>query len=123
MSIIRYWWPALGWAFFILRMTLAAPSGLSRFSWLMAIPNVDKWVHIFLFGVQAWLLAWGFWQQRTPKIELWSIGISVVFGILVEIIQPSFGRSTDVWDALADAVGALAATFLFMQIFPKKTTK
>lgn len=123
MKLMRYLWPAFGWAIFVLRMTLAAPSGLSRFGWLMAIPNVDKFVHIFLFGVQTWFLAWGFWKNNVPTYGFWSVGLSVVFGIAIEIIQPSFGRSADIWDALADSLGAGLAFFLFTQIFSKKTTK
>lgn len=117
---MRYLWPAFGWAIFVLRMTLAAPSGLSRFDWLMTIPNVDKLVHIFLFGVQAWLLAWGFGKMDVPKLGFWSVGLSVIFGIVIEIIQPSFGRSADIWDALADGVGAGLAFFYLPKYFQKK---
>ncbi|SFC63730.1 VanZ like family protein [Flexibacter flexilis DSM 6793] len=123
MKVLRYGWPAFGWAIFVLRMTLAAPSGLSRFGWLVAIPNVDKFVHIFLFGGQTWWLAWAFLKMNAQKYGFWSVGLSVVFGILIEIIQPSFGRSADIWDALADGVGAGIAFFLFTQIFSKKTVK
>ena len=60
----------------------------------------DKLVHFVAFGALAFPLA------RTGRIGLLPILIGAsVFGGAIELIQPSFNRSADVYDLVADIFG------------------
>ena len=60
----------------------------------------DKVVHLIAFAALAFPLA------RTGRIGLIPVFLGAsVFGGLIELIQPSFGRSTDMQDWIADIAG------------------
>ena len=60
----------------------------------------DKMVHLIAFAALAFPLA------RTGRIGLIPVFIGAgAFGGLIELIQPSFGRSADMQDWLADIAG------------------
>lgn len=79
------------------------------------LPFVDKWVHFLLFG------GFSFLWLCTRVRPVWFTGIlvflaAVLLGYLVELIQGSgitSGRSYDVYDIYADAVGGLLGVLLF----------
>ena len=64
-------------------------------------PNgTDKIVHLIAFAALAFPLA------RTGRIGLIPVFVGAsVFGGLIELIQPSFGRSADMQDWIADVTG------------------
>lgn len=79
------------------------------------IPFMDKWVHFVLFGGFSflWLCSRARATQRTGIVVF---GASVLLGYMVELIQGSgltTGRSYDVYDIYADAVGGLLGVLLF----------
>ena len=60
----------------------------------------DKLVHLVAFGALAFPLA------RTGRIGLAPVFIGAsVYGGIIELIQPSFGRSADMQDWIADIAG------------------
>ena len=60
----------------------------------------DKVVHLIAFAALAFPLA------RTGRIGLVPVFIGAsVFGGLIELLQPSFGRSADMQDWIADIAG------------------
>ena len=60
----------------------------------------DKVVHLIAFAALAFPLA------RTGRIGLLPVFVGAsAFGGLIELIQPSFGRSADMQDWIADIVG------------------
>jgi len=62
----------------------------------------DKLVHLIAFAALAFPLA------RTGRIGLLSIFIGAsLYGGAIELIQPSFNRSADVNDWIADIVGVI----------------
>ena len=71
------------------------------------IPFIDKWTHFILFGVFAllWLITYP--SRRFARLLAIFI-LATALGILVECLQmalPALGRSGEVMDAVADAVG------------------
>ena len=65
-----------------------------------ATDGTDKLVHLIAFAALAFPLA------RTGRIGLIPVFVGAsVFGGLIEVIQPSFGRSADMQDWIADIVG------------------
>ena len=60
----------------------------------------DKFVHLIAFAALAFPLA------RTGRFGLIPVFVGAsVFGGLIELIQPSFGRSADMQDWIADIAG------------------
>ena len=67
---------------------------------LPAPDGTDKIVHLIAFAALAFPLA------RTGRIGLIPVFVGAsAFGGLIELIQPSFGRSADMQDWIADIAG------------------
>ena len=62
----------------------------------------DKLIHILGFGALAFPLA----QTKRFSI-LYLFLVASIFGGIIEIIQPSFGRSAEIGDWLADTIGVI----------------
>lgn len=62
------------------------------------------------------LLTLGMLAQRAPltlrRLWWWVAGLSL-FGILIEVLQPYFGRTADVVDAVYNVIGILLAVVVF----------
>ena len=80
------------------------------------IPNLDKYVHITLFG--GFVVFWSYYfyrRQKSPntlKIVFFIIYVIATFnGVLMEFIQRDYipGRSFDLGDIIADMAGASLA--------------
>lgn len=80
------------------------------------IPFIDKWTHFVMFGVFSflWLAAYPSGRLREISRYFW---FSWIIGSIVEAAQIVFvrlGRSGDIVDAVADAVGGLLGATLFI---------
>jgi VanZ family protein len=71
------------------------------------VPGLDKLAHLLAFGAVAAPLAWRF-PQHWRRVAL----IVLVYGGVIEIVQPAFGRSAEWADLLADGIGAFGGAFL-----------
>lgn len=111
--MIRRFWPAVAWAILILILTGVPgsyfPEVQTFWDWLAP----DKVVHLGIFGVQAYLIMWGFKPQYFSKKQRYLfIGgatvITILYGMLTEVLQNYvfFGRDGNWFDFLADALGA-----------------
>jgi VanZ family protein len=79
------------------------------------VPMIDKWTHFVLFGgfTFLWLCAKPS-SRIVPLIGLFTI--SLLFGSFIEVLQGmlSFlGRSMELMDAIADAIGGAMGIALF----------
>lgn len=71
--------------------------------------NLDKLMHAGLYYGFAFILWRGFSSKKL-------LAFAFTYGILIEIIQPTFGRTFDYFDMLANGMGI----FLFYWFFAKK---
>lgn len=81
--------------------------------WLHLIPQLDKLVHILLFGVLCFL----FCKSASQKYFL-LITVSIsLYGLMMEFVQKNYipNRSFDIWDVVADTAGSLAAIFIILK--------
>ncbi|WP_068110561.1 VanZ family protein [Tropicimonas marinistellae] len=63
--------------------------------------GMDKSGHVAAFAALTFPAA-----LLRPRLLMWFFPVCVLFGGLIEIIQPHFGRQVEFHDFLADAIGA-----------------
>ena len=118
--------PGIAW-FFLVAFLLCLPGS--------DIPTVggwadkiyfDKWVHVGLFSVLAFLFMRPAIKSSWPLREKWHYCIKIaiatsLWGITSEVIQKFFipGRSFDLFDWSADTLGALIALIFCKKRFLK----
>jgi len=108
--IIQSRWTAIGWTIIIFLLMIMPPGNIPS-KGLFGIPNLDKLVHMFLFG--GFVLLWYFSLKKnsksppSPNILKRIFLISAFYGISMEFIQYFFtARSFDIWDIVTDILGA-----------------
>lgn len=91
---------------------------------IFAMKGIDKLAHVSLFG--GIVFFWGYyWISRPGTREEWRklmiliALLSIVLGVVLEFLQLYYipGRTFDLFDMLADALGAILAYALL--VFPK----
>ena len=108
--------PGIAWFFLVLILICLPGSDLPTVEdWFNKI-YFDKWVHVGLFAVLAFLFMLPFIRSSLPVKDKWQylvrITIAVsLWGLTTEFIQKYFipGRNFDMFDWAADSLGALIA--------------
>ncbi len=81
------------------------------------IPLADKWGHMLAYLVFALCIAGDCYraQLSTCAIYLWAVLLPVIYGGLIELIQPYFPPRCGEWlDWAADCIGVAIAIVLFL---------
>ena len=118
--------PGIAWFFLVLILMCLPGDDLPKAKdWMSAI-FFDKWVHIGLFSVMAFLFMLPVCTCNATKKNKWvsviKIAISVsVWGLTTEFIQKFFipGRSFDLLDWAADSAGAILALLVCKTVYLK----
>lgn len=80
-------------------------------------PLADKWTHMVMYGGLA-LVIWGeyLWRHRKPNIQravMFGYLAPVALGATMELVQGLLPyRSCDIWDFIANTLGATLTTLL-----------
>ncbi len=118
--------PAFLWALFILIICGIPGHRLPRVDFLQWL-KPDKLVHLFVYAILCYLLILGFMKQESAILfktspKLWAIVFSVCYGILIEFLQEYIfiDRNGDVFDALANSLGAFIGMWSFNFIGKKR---
>ena len=116
------------WSIFILVLCGLPGSSFPRLAFLDWL-RPDKIIHLFLFGIESFLLITAFDRQTLSnklrrKAKFQGVLIAILYGILVEVLQSTIfiGRSGDYRDAIANAIGAFIGLWIFNR-FAKKNLK
>lgn len=92
------------------------------------VPLRDKGVHFIEYGVLAILIAYALTTRRMStgepltglaiaKLALWAIALTTIFGYLDELHQAFVpGRNSDALDLLADFLGSIAGTAIYLTV-------
>lgn len=116
---IRYTLLFLGWMGLVTFLSLASLQDFGPEESLIPIPQFDKVVHFSFYlgaSVLGVLMLWerskGAWALK--RAILISVLFSVCYGTVIEILQYAlaWGRDGNVWDAMANSLGALLGGFL-----------
>ena len=123
--------PGLAWFFVVGILTLMPEKDVPDVGWLN-IPNLDKIVHVILFGGLTLLFCLPYFKTSFPirkKRNLFiRISLSIIlWGIMIEVIQKYFvpGRGFEWLDWAADSFGVLIAFWICMKMInsPKLLNK
>jgi VanZ family protein len=122
-KLIQSRWTAIAWTLAIFLLMIMPPNRIPN-QGLFGIKHLDKVVHICLFGGFVWL--W-FMSRLNSNRNTFSTGvltrlflISAFYGIAMEFVQYFFtNRDFDIWDIVADIIGAALACAL-LRILVKK---
>jgi len=76
----------------------------------------DKLAHLFAYLVLSFLVFASFFEGKRVGTALITVMIAaalcVVFGGLIEILQIFTGRQPELWDLVADLIGAVCGAFI-----------
>ena len=121
MKTIRFYIPAICWIFLILWLCTLPANDIPNPGWWERF-HPDKIVHFGLFAVTVFLMALGnYWRKK--RVSLTNLVILVLlasaYGLGIEFIQKYFTttRNFDLFDALADSLGALGGAIAFDLFF------
>jgi VanZ family protein len=114
-NFLKYNWPSIFWAAFILGICLMPGRDLPSVS----IWEFDKTVHFGVYFLLAVLLYWGWKKQQRvgflhQQAALKIVLFCVTYGFAVEVLQEwiTTDRHFDLFDALANGLGGLAGGWL-----------
>ena len=119
----RVYFP-LGWTLLTI-VLLCLPGSDIPSSGIFAIKGIDKIVHFTLFG--GIVLFWGYYwigkpgtKEQWRKLMILIALFSIVLGTVLEFLQLCYipGRTFDLVDILADAIGAVCVYVLL--VIPKR---
>ncbi len=120
-------WPALLWSVIILLLTGLPGSYFPKVTTFWDWLEPDKAVHLFIFGVLAFLILYGYREQYFISRKRYLFGIAAVivtalYGLTTEVLQyyVFIGRSGNRFDFFADTVGAFLGWLLFSYLYRKK---
>jgi len=120
-SFIKYNWPSILWAAFILYLCMMPARHLPN----IPIPNFDKLVHFTFYFTFTLLTNWGWLKQQSlgslHKNALLKIFIiACTYGFSIEIMQETLttDRHFEWLDEAANATGAAVGALLWVKIKP-----
>ena len=113
---IKKFIPGIAWFFLVLVLICLPGSDIPTVNdWLGEI-YFDKWVHVGLFAVLAFLFMLPFLRSSMEAKQKWNVILKIglatcIWGLTTEFIQKFFvtGRQFDLFDWSADTLGALLA--------------
>lgn len=119
-SLLSNRFPAIAWTILIF-ILLALPGSMLPNENHLRIPDLDKYVHITLFGsfVFFWSYYFAYQKPRFPSPRsryLMILLIACLYGIAMEYVQKYFipNRDFDLYDILADVIGALGGYLIVL---------
>jgi len=123
IAFVRYYWISILIAIVISYLSLAPGDEFSR---IPSFPNEDKAVHFLMYFGLAFvifgnsILHFGIATMQQRKWWLWMIGIPVIWGGCMELLQQycTTSRSGDWMDELTNTLGAITGFFVGRWILP-----
>ena len=108
---------AIVWSSLITILFFLPGSALPKENWLGDI-YFDKWVHFGFFAVL--LFSWAAAFEVRSK-WMWLLLAAIVYGAAVEFIQRDWvpNRDFDLYDLLADTLGAIAGLVVWLRVYKK----
>ncbi|WP_143309843.1 VanZ family protein [Chitinophaga vietnamensis] len=118
----KYFIPAVLWVVMIFILCTLPGKDIPTTPFLEKI-HFDKFVHFGLFGGIVFFFSLAIYQKKkyvSAGTLLLFVVLSAAYGVAIEFIQKywAIDRSFDLYDALADTLGAIAGVWVF-KLFQK----
>ena len=114
-----YFVPAMACASLILVLCLMSPKYIPDIEFRLLSP--DKIAHFLLFGLLLQSLIWGLVKNQLFSYRniFWFTAATIAYGALIELLQMLMrnGRSADVDDIVADAIGAVLVCLIHLVFY------
>lgn len=119
--------PGFIWLLLVITLLSLPGSTLPSAAWMSKI-QIDKWVHIFLFGMLTISFCFPLLytkQKPSPKYLTKYLIIatvsSITVGIIMEYVQKNYipSRSFEIWDIAADSVGSIIGAIFCLLRYKK----
>ena len=118
--------PGIAWFFLVLILICLPGDELPRVeNWMSAI-YFDKWIHVGMFSMLAFLFMMPICKLENSNKKKWLLIIKIalavcIWGLATELIQKFFiaGRSFDLYDWLADSFGIFLAIIVCRRLYLK----
>ncbi|MFA6844394.1 MAG: VanZ family protein [Sphaerochaetaceae bacterium] len=108
----------------IVFLSLENGSEVPQVKW---IPFADKGLHACAYAVLSFLVTiWFFKRGKLVRTFLLVVLYCFVLGVIMELLQPSFGRYREFLDLVSDVVGCLIGFFLstfILCLYERRTNK
>jgi VanZ family protein len=118
---LKVYYPIL-WALFILALSISPSPNLPE----MNLFEPDKLAHLFVYGVLVYLAlqAYKSVKDLTLRIIIVLISSSVLYGLLLEIVQKNFfpNRYFEWGDVIANTVGSILGWIIFSYFNKRKSS-
>jgi hypothetical protein len=113
---IKQFIPGIAWFFVVLALMCTPGKELPKMGSWFDYLDMDKLIHVCVFGLMAVLFMWPVGKSALPIREkrqyFFKIALcTCIWGFTTELIQKHFipGRSFDPMDFVADSIGGIAA--------------
>lgn len=118
---------AIGWTFVILFLTGMPGDSFPKTSQWLDLFQVDKLIHLGMFipFTIFWLFLLELHNISNNNAAIIISFFGIIYGILTEVLQHYIfiGRSANVPDAIADAIGVVLGVFVFRIIQSQRVKK
>ncbi len=114
-NFVRKYFKSIIWAMIILYLSLANLNDNETLKELL-FPYSDKIAHFGIYAIFSFLIL----SEYNKKGKQWlPLSISIFYGILMEFFQFSLTtyRSLEIFDMLANTIGAFVAWYIYKKIF------
>ncbi len=94
--------------------------------WWEELISPDKIGHLVVYGILSLTMIYGV-QKKNGQVSkvnmIWILSISIIYGILMEIMQYCFfpNRYFEIFDIIANIIGSISAPFVFRKLIFKKS--
>ncbi len=122
LNLIKSFWKPVLWGITIIILSLMSGKDVKKIN-IFNFEHADKIIHFIMYFVFSYFLFESFLKYFKTKIKtyrkiVYVLTISVLFGIIMEILQIMLivNRSGEVLDFIANTIGSILALILFKYI-------
>jgi VanZ family protein len=134
MKQLKNYAPAIGWGIVIFILSIIPGKDIPQIASPWDLVKMDKLVHMTIYGILMWqILRVSSKIHRTTSDGFQSVGYWLkaavfcsLYGLFLEWVQETFceGRAFELYDALANSIGAFGGVlvfYLYQQLKRSKT--
>ena len=133
MKQLKNYAPAIGWGIFIFIISTIPGRDIPHITSPWDLIKMDKIVHMSIYGFLIWQILRGYRKSNVNngriydashylKVGVKVIACAAIYGFFIEWVQENYceDRSFDIYDGLANTIGALVGGLIFFLFVKRK---